>query len=59
MVLLVAADDPAALAALARPLPPYGSYGWLAFHRGERLARGRWPLREPSLTWRAGTSEGG
>lgn len=51
--LLVAVADPEALAALARPLPHYGSYGWLAFRGGERLARGRWPVTEPALTWRA------
>lgn len=52
-VMLVGVRDPGALAALARPLPHYGSYGWLAFRDGDRLARGRWPVREPSLTWQA------
>jgi len=52
-VMVIGVSGPAALAALARPLPHYGSYGWLAFKRGERLDRGRWPVREPSLTWRS------
>jgi len=52
-ILYVGVSGPEALAALSRPLPHYGSYGWLAFRDGRRLARGRWPVREPSLTWTA------
>ncbi|MEF8792702.1 M1 family metallopeptidase [Thiohalorhabdus sp.] len=52
-VMVVGVTGPEALAALARPLPHYGSYGWLAFRDGDRLGRGRWPVREPSLTWQA------
>ena len=50
-VMVIGVSGKEALDALARPLPHYGSYGWLAFRDGERLARGRWPVREPSLTW--------
>ncbi|MFA9462009.1 M1 family metallopeptidase [Thiohalorhabdus methylotrophus] len=42
--LLVAARSPEALAALSRPLPHYGSYGWLAFRGAENAAKGRWPV---------------
>jgi hypothetical protein len=51
--MLVGVTDARALEALARPLPHYGGYGWLAFAAGERLGRGRWPVREAALTWRA------
>ena len=51
-VALIAARTPADLAALGRPLPHYGSYGWLAFHDGNRLARGRWPVTRSPLSWR-------
>lgn len=37
------ARDAEALAALARPLPHYGSQSWLAFEGGRMLARGVWP----------------
>ncbi|HKJ87476.1 MAG TPA: M1 family aminopeptidase, partial [Gammaproteobacteria bacterium] len=44
VTLLVAADSPDSLAALAGPLPHYGSYGWLAFRGRKNLAKGRWPV---------------
>lgn len=40
--MVVAARDPAALAALVRPLPHYGRDSWLAFRDGTLLARGTW-----------------
>ncbi len=40
---VVSARDAAALAALARPLPHYGSQSWLAFEGGRMLVRGVWP----------------
>jgi hypothetical protein len=50
-VLLVAAEDPSTLVDLARPLPHYGSYGWLAFRGGRNVAKGRWPPPERPLRW--------
>jgi len=43
----IAARDAAALEALARPLPHYGSQSWLVFDGRRALARGVWPLRTP------------
>jgi hypothetical protein len=40
---VASARDAAALAALARPLPHYGSQSWLAFEDGRLLGRGVWP----------------
>ena len=42
-VAVVSARDEAALAALARPLPHYGSQSWLAFDGARVLSRGAWP----------------
>ncbi len=50
-IVLVAAEDPQALEVLGRPLPHYGSYGWLAFRAGQRLARGRWSITSSPLIW--------
>lgn len=47
---VIAAQDAAALAALARPLPHYGRQSWLVFDGAKALARGVWP-GEPQ-TWR-------
>lgn len=46
---VASARDAAALAALARPLPHYGSQSWLAFEDGRLLARGVWPAPGPLL----------
>lgn len=40
---VVSAQDAAALAALSRPLPHYGSQSWLAFAGSRMVARGIWP----------------
>lgn len=40
---VVSARDAESLAALARPLPHYGSQSWLAFAGSRVLARGVWP----------------
>jgi hypothetical protein len=42
-VAVVSARDEAALAALLRPLPHYGSQSWLAFDGARVLERGAWP----------------
>lgn len=43
VLLFIAARDPAALAALARPLPHYGRQSWLTFEGPKALDRGVWP----------------
>ncbi|SCY14732.1 M1 family metallopeptidase [Thiohalorhabdus denitrificans] len=48
--LLIAADSPGDLKALARALSHYGSYGWLAFRNGRNVAKGRWPVPDKPLT---------
>jgi len=40
---IVSADDTAALAALARPLPHYGRQSYLAFDSAKVVERGVWP----------------
>lgn len=42
-VMLVCAQDAAALAALVRPLPHYGRQGWLLFRGSQAVAQGNWP----------------
>ena len=42
---LVSVSHASALAALARPLPHYGSQSWLAFDGARALDRGVWPAR--------------
>ncbi len=46
---VVSADDPAALAALARPLPHYGRQSWLSFEGARALDKGIWPARSERL----------
>jgi len=46
-IAVVSVRDAAALDALARPLPHYGSQSWLAFDGRRALVRGVWPLRVP------------
>jgi hypothetical protein len=46
---VVSARDADALAALARPLPHYGSQSWLAFDGSRLLARGVWTAPGPLL----------
>lgn len=41
--LFIAARDPAALSALARPLPHYGKQSWLLFEGAKAMERGVWP----------------
>jgi len=53
---VVAARDPAALAALARPLPHYGSQSWLAFDGARAIDKGVWPPRSALLQVRTGAS---
>ncbi|RJQ48218.1 MAG: M1 family peptidase [Gammaproteobacteria bacterium] len=48
-LLVVSADDSAALEALLRPLPHYGSESYLAFDGGKVIERGVWPA--PSREW--------
>jgi len=48
-VVIVEADAPATLAALARPLPHYGASGWLLFNGGRANARGAASLAEPEI----------
>ncbi|WP_291993577.1 M1 family aminopeptidase [Candidatus Accumulibacter sp. ACC003] len=43
---VVSASDAAALRALLRPLPHYGSQSWLVFDGSRALERGVWPLVE-------------
>jgi hypothetical protein len=45
----VAAKDAAALQAVARPLPHYGSQSWLVFEGGRVLARGVWEAPGPAV----------
>lgn len=42
-VAVISAKDDAALEALARPLPHYGSQSWLAFDGARVIERGAWP----------------
>ena len=46
---VVEARDAAALRAVARPLPHYGSQSWLVFDGGRMLARGVWDAPGPAL----------
>ncbi|HRI90115.1 MAG TPA: hypothetical protein PLS93_00515, partial [Accumulibacter sp.] len=48
-VAVVSARDAAALSALLRPLPHYGSQSWLVFDGSRALARGVWPLVDPPV----------
>ncbi|MFP5344346.1 MAG: hypothetical protein ACLGGU_01620 [Gammaproteobacteria bacterium] len=48
-LLVVSADDSAALEALLRPLPHYGSESYLAFDGGKVIERGVWPA--PPREW--------
>lgn len=47
---VVSADDPAALAALIRPLPHYGQQSWLSFKGAHVQDKGIWPARSERLT---------
>lgn len=46
---VVAAQDAAALQAVTRPLPHYGSQSWLVFDGGRALARGVWDAPGPAV----------
>ena len=46
-VAVVSARDAAALAALAHPLPHYGSQSYLVFEGSRAVARGTWPAQVP------------
>jgi len=48
-VLVIAADDRAALEALMRPLPHYGRQSYLVFQGREAVERGVWPSGEGPL----------
>jgi hypothetical protein len=49
-VLVIAADDRAALEALLRPLPHYGRQSYLVFQGREAIERGIWPAGDSPLT---------
>jgi aminopeptidase N len=48
-VAVVSARDAAALRALLRPLPHYGSQSWLVFDGSRALARGVWPIVDEAV----------
>ncbi|TWA86156.1 hypothetical protein FBY14_112102 [Azospirillum brasilense] len=48
-LLVVAADDAAALQALLRPLPHYGRQSWLVFEGVRAVDRGVWPAGDSPL----------
>ena len=48
-VLVVSADDSAALKALLRPLPHYGGQSYVLFADGRAFERGIWPIRRGPL----------
>ncbi len=48
-LMVVAARDADALAALSRPLPHYGRDSWLTFDGARLLQRGRWPVKDSPL----------
>lgn len=49
---LLAADSPAMITALARKVPHYGKYGYLAFEgdTADNRAKGQWPVTDSPLT---------
>ena len=51
-LLVVAADDVAALEALLRPLPHYGGKSYLVFEGRHALETGTWPVQHSPLTRR-------
>jgi len=51
-LLVVAADDVAALEALLRPLPHYGSKSYLVFEGPRALETGTWPVQHSPLSRR-------
>ncbi len=51
-VLVVEAQDDAALGALLRPLPHYGRYSFLAFEGRKVVTKGVWPSGDNALTRR-------
>jgi aminopeptidase N len=51
-LLVVEAEDAAALEALLRPLPHYGGSSFLVFDGGQAVARGVWPATHSPLTRR-------
>lgn len=50
-VLFVVAEDAATLAALARPLPHYGTQSWLTFEGGKAVGRGVWAPQPTAWTF--------
>ncbi len=51
-VLVVEAEDEAALSALLRPLPHYGRQSFLVFEGSEAIDKGVWPAADNALTLR-------
>jgi hypothetical protein len=51
-LVVVAARDAEALAALARPLPHYGRQSWVVFDGAKAIDRGVWPSRPQEWTFR-------
>lgn len=49
--LTIWAESPEALAPLARKLPHYGKYGYLAFSSGENILKGQWPTEDSPLRY--------
>jgi hypothetical protein len=48
-VLIVSADDAAALQTLLRPLPHYGGQSYVLFAAGRAVDKGSWPVRRGPL----------
>lgn len=48
-ILVIAARDAQAVAALRRALPHYGRQSWLVFEGARAIARGTWPVRAQRL----------
>jgi hypothetical protein len=48
-VLVISADDGAALQGLLRPLPHYGGQSYVLFDGGRATTRGIWPVKRGPL----------
>jgi hypothetical protein len=55
-VAVISAQDAAALAALARPLPHYGAQSFVFFEGARAIERGVWPSRPQALRLTTGSS---
>lgn len=43
-------ESPGSLGGLARKLPHYGKYGYLAFSSGQNIRKGQWPVQDSPLS---------